>query len=168
MLRNEPWPAPVGCRKRLEETPVLSSIEPSDYDAAPVAGGIGAAVDLFPNAEVAAVLEHFYAAGKVVGAIYHGSIALANNPDRVAGRKGTGYPLVEEIEAEWLFGKGFLPNYPQPARERAGFDFVSAEPHGVCVVVDGKLVTGQNRQSASEYGLAFHRALTGSSPVIIR
>jgi putative intracellular protease/amidase len=152
---------------RLENTLLLSNINPDDYDAVHVAGGIGAAVDLFPNAQVTAVLEQFYAAGKVVGAICHGSIALANNPDRVKGRKATGYSLVEEHEAESLFGKDFLPHYPQPAMEQAGIRFVSTEPHGVCVVIDGKLVTGQNQQSASSYGLAFYHTLTGNNPVLV-
>jgi putative intracellular protease/amidase len=35
------------------------------------------------------------------------------------------------------------------------------------VVVDGKLVTGQNQFSASEYGLALYHALTGQNPVTI-
>jgi putative intracellular protease/amidase len=153
--------------ERLETTLKLSDIDLSRYDAVHVAGGIGAAIDLFPNDEVARVLEHFYAQNQIVGAICHGSIALANNPNRVNGRRATGYSLVEELEAETLFGKDFLPNYPQPAMEKAGVVFASAEPHGVCVIVDGNIVTGQNQQSASEYGLAFHHALLGRNPVAI-
>jgi putative intracellular protease/amidase len=153
---------------KLESTLKLSELDLTTYDAVHVAGGIGAAVDLFPNDDVATILEHFYAEEKIVGAICHGSIALANNPDRVRGKRGTGYSLTEELEAEQLFGKNFLPNYPQPTMERAGIEFACAEPHGVCVVVDGKLVTGQNQQSASEYGLAFHHALVGQTPVQIR
>lgn len=151
--------------ERLQTTLKLSDVDLRQYDAVHVAGGIGAAIDLFPNVEVAAVLEHFYAEDKVVGAICHGSIALANNPNRVNGRSATGYSLVEELEAETLFGKDFLPNYPQPAMEKAGILFSSAKPHGVCVIVDGNIVSGQNQQSASEYGLALHHALVGESPV---
>ena len=33
------------------------------------------------------------------------------------------------------------------------------------VVVDGKLVTGQNQQSASEYGIVLLHAIAGRSPV---
>ena len=153
--------------QRLASTMKLSDADLSKYDAVHVAGGIGAAVDLFPNSEVADILEHFYREGKVVGSICHGSIALANNPERVRGMRATGYSLKEELEAEQLFGKDFLPNYPQPAMEKAGVEFACAEPHGVCVVVDGKLVTAQNQQSPSEYGLAFHHALVGDTPVQI-
>jgi hypothetical protein len=34
------------------------------------------------------------------------------------------------------------------------------------VVVDGKLITGQNRQSASEYAIAFNHVLASESPVL--
>jgi len=34
------------------------------------------------------------------------------------------------------------------------------------VIREGKLVTGQNQQSASEYALVFLHALTGRSPVV--
>jgi hypothetical protein len=32
--------------------------------------------------------------------------------------------------------------------------------------VDGKLITGQNQQSASEYGIALLRLVAGFSPVL--
>jgi putative intracellular protease/amidase len=38
-------------------------------------------------------------------------------------------------------------------------------PNDPYVVKDGKLLTGQNQQSASEYALIFLHALTGASPV---
>lgn len=152
--------------RKLETTLPLSSLDLESYDAVHVAGGIGAAIDLYPNPQVTAILEHFFANEKIVGAICHGSIALSNNPDRVRGRRATGYSLEEELGAERLFGKGFIPNYPQPVMEAAGIAFANAEPYGVCIVVDGKLVIGQNQQSASEYGLAFHHALVGRSPVL--
>ncbi|PRY04460.1 type 1 glutamine amidotransferase domain-containing protein [Paraburkholderia sp. BL25I1N1] len=151
---------------KLETTISLNAVRPEEYDAVHVAGGTGAAVDLFPNDQVARILEHFWAAGKVVGLICHGSIALANNPDRVAGRRATGFTLKEDIEAEALYGPQFVPNYPQPVMEKAGIEFVNVEPQGVRVVVDGQLVTGQNQQSASEYSIQFNHLLFGKNPVL--
>ena len=123
---------------------------------------------LYPNAEIAGILEHFWSANKVVGAICHGSIALANNPGRVTGRRATGFSRQEDSEAEKLYGPDFIPNFPQLIMEKAGIEFVHVEPWGVRVVVDGKLITGQNQMSASEYSIAFNHALAGADPVLVR
>lgn len=152
----------------LDSTTALHDIRPEDYDGVHVVGGIGAAVDLYPNEEVEKILEHFWSTGKVVGAICHGTIALGNNPARVSGRKATGFTLKEDLEAEKVYGKGFIPNFPQPILEKAGVDFVHVEEWGVRVVVDGNLITGQNQQSASEYSLAYNHLLAGGSPVLIK
>jgi putative intracellular protease/amidase len=91
---------------------------------------------------------------------------IANNPDRVIGRRATGFSRQEDSEAEKLYGKDFIPNFPQPIMEKAGINLVHVEPWGLRVVVDGKLITGQNQQSASEYAIAFNHALAGESPVL--
>ncbi len=153
---------------RLEATIALKDVHPEGYDAVHVVGGGGAAVDLYPNDQVTGILEHFWAANKVVGAICHGSIALANNPDRVSGRRATGFSRQEDSEAEKLYGIDFIPNFPQPIMEKAGIDFVHVEPWGVRVVVDGKLVTGQNQMSATEYAIAFNHMLAGKNPVLVK
>ncbi len=150
----------------LETTKTLDEVRPEEFDAVHVVGGTGAAVDLYPNERVAAILEHFWASGKIVGAICHGTIALGNNPDRVAGKHATGFSLDEDLAAEKLYGKNFIPNYPQPILEKAGVNFSHVELWGVRVVLDGKLITGQNQQSASEYSLAFNHLLAKQNPVV--
>lgn len=150
----------------LENTTPLTGLDAAAYDAVHVVGGIGAAVDLYPNPEVARLLAAFWNAGKVVGAICHGTIALGNLPTQLAGRAVTGFSLAEDLEAEKLYGKDFIPHYPQPVLEQAGMRFSHVEPWGVRAVVDGKLVTGQNQQSASEYSLALLHALDGAEPVL--
>lgn len=150
----------------LEQTIPLTQVRGEDFDAVHVVGGTGAAVDLYPNAEVARLLAHFWDAGKVVSAICHGTIALGNLSTQLVGREVTGFSLVEDLEAEKLYGKDFIPHYPQPVLEQAGMLFSHVEPWGVRVVVDGKLVTGQNQQSASEYAIALLHVLAGGSPVV--
>lgn len=152
---------------RLANTTRVADIDPAAFDAIHVAGGTGAAVDLYPNADLARLFEHFWSTGKVVGTICHGSIALANNPSRVTGRMATGFTLAEDIAAEAIYGPKFIPFYPQPVMQEAGIDFVHVEPQGVRVVVDGRLVTGQNQQSASAYALAFQTLLMGKGPVVV-
>jgi putative intracellular protease/amidase len=94
-------------------------------------------------------------------------IALANNPTRVRDRRVTGFSLEEDKQIEKLFGENFIPYFPQPVLEGVGVSFTHVEPWGVRVVVDHKLVTGQNQQSASEYALALHHLLTGADPVVV-
>ncbi|MDR6660854.1 putative intracellular protease/amidase [Tardiphaga robiniae] len=151
--------------QRLDTTIPLKDVHPEDYDAVHVVGGGGAAVDLYPNADVTRILEHFWTADKIVGAICHGSIALANIPNLVAGRRATGFSRIEDAEVEKLYGADFIPSFPQPVMENAGILFEHVEPWNLCVVVDGKLITGQNQQSASEYSIVFNHALAGGSPV---
>jgi putative intracellular protease/amidase len=136
------------------------------YDVVHVAGGQGATYDLFPNEDVARTLEHFWSTDKVVGALCHGAISLGNIPDRVKGRQVTGYSLEGDKELERFFGPGFfIPHYPQKVLEDVGTVYSSVAYTDPRVVVDGKLITGQNQQSASEYAIALLQLITGESPV---
>jgi putative intracellular protease/amidase len=151
---------------KLETTLKLKEVALDLYDAVHVAGGRGATFDLYPNPDVGKVLEHFWAKNKVVGAICHGAIALGNIPDRVRGRRTTGYTLEGDQELQRLFGSGFvIPHYPQTVLEETGSVYTRVAPNDPYVIKDGKLVTGQNQQSASEYALVLLHTMTGESPV---
>jgi putative intracellular protease/amidase len=151
---------------KLETTMRLKDVDLNKYDAVHVAGGRGATFDLYPNEDVAKVLEHFWAKDKVVGAICHGAIALGNIPERVRGRRTTGYTLEGDKELERMFGSSFLiPHYPQTVLEEVGTKYARVGANDPYVIKDGKLITGQNQQSASEYALVFLHAMTGTTPV---
>lgn len=151
---------------RLESTLVLRDVDLNQYDAIHVAGGQGPTIDLYPNDDVAHALEHFWSSGKTVAAICHGAIALGNIPDRVRGRRVTGYPAVQDEELESMFGKGFIPKYPQHVLESTGAHYEEAGRDAPLVIKDGKLLTGQNQQSASEYGIVLYHMLSGHSPIV--
>jgi putative intracellular protease/amidase len=151
---------------KLETTWKLSDVDLSSYDAIHVAGGRGATFDLFPNEDVAKALEYFWAKDKVVGAICHGAVALGNIPDRIRGRQVTGFTLEADKQLQAMFGKDFIiPHYPQKVLEDAGGIYSSIQPYTPKVVIDGKLITGQDQSAASEYALALLHMMTGSSPV---
>ncbi|MEI9929510.1 MAG: DJ-1/PfpI family protein [Rhizomicrobium sp.] len=151
---------------KLETTLKLRDVDLSGYDAVHVAGGRGATFDLYPNNDVAKALEYFWAKDKVVGAICHGAIALGNIPERIRGRRTTGYTLEGDKELQRMFGSSFLiPHFPQTVLEEAGSVYSQVAPNDPYVIRDGKLVTGQNQQSASEYALVLLHAMTGQSPV---
>lgn len=151
---------------KLENTLKLSDVDLSQYDAIHVAGGRGATFDLFPNEDVAKALEYFWSKGKVVGAICHGAVALGNIPDRIRGRNVTGFMLEADKQLQSMFGSSFIiPHYPQTVLEQAGANYSSGKPYSPKVIVDGKLITGQDQSAASEYALVLLHKLTGESPV---
>jgi putative intracellular protease/amidase len=155
-----------GLKGKLDTTLKLKDVDLSQYDAIHVAGGRGATFDLFPNEDVAKALEYFWSSDKVVGAICHGAIALGNIPNRIRGRRVTGYTLEGDQQLQAMFGSGFLiPHYPQTVLEGTGAVYTRVGANDPCVVVDGKLVTGQNQQSASEYALALLHVMAGRSAV---
>jgi putative intracellular protease/amidase len=151
---------------KLETTLKLKDVDLSAYDAIHVAGGRGATFDLYPNDDLATALEYFWAKGKVVGALCHGAIALGNIPDRVRGRRVTGFTLEGDKQLQEMFGSGFIiPHYPQTVLEETGAVYTSTKPYVPKVVIDGKLITGQDQTAASEYSLAYLHMMTGHSPV---
>jgi putative intracellular protease/amidase len=154
-------------KAKLETTLKLKDVDLSRYDAIHVAGGRGATFDLFPSEDVANALEYFWSRDKVVGAICHGAIALGNIPNRIHGRQVTGYTLEGDQQLQAMFGSGFvIPHYPQTVLEETGAVYKRVDgANDPCVVVDGRLVTGQNQQSASEYALALLHVMAGQSPV---
>ena len=92
--------------------------------------------------------------------------SLGNIPDHIRGRRTTGYTLEGDRDLQRMFGSGFLiPHYPQKVLEDVGSLYTRVAPNDPYVVKDGKLVTGQNQQSASEYALVFLHTLSGASPV---
>src|SRR5271154_1739321 len=154
---------------KLDTTLKLKDVNLSVYDAIHVAGGRGATFDLFPNEDVAKTLEYFWARGKVVGAICHGAIALGNIPERIKGRQVTGFTLAADKQLQAMFGSGFIiPHYPQTVLENTGAVYSSIEAYKPKVVIDGKLITGQDQSAASEYALALLHLMTGHSPLTIR
>jgi putative intracellular protease/amidase len=59
-----------------------------------------------------------------------------------------------------------IPHFPQTVLEEVGSKYSRVAPDDPYVIRDGKLITGQNQQSASEYALVFLHTLTGHSPVV--
>lgn len=153
---------------KFETTLKLADVNLDQYDAIHVAGGRGATFDLFPNADVGKALEYFWAKDKVVGAICHGAIALGNIPARIRGKRTTGYTLEADLALQKIFGPDFvIPHYPQTVLEETGSVYSRLGNDDPYVIKDGKLVTGQNQQSASEYSIVLLSAITGNSPVSV-
>ncbi|GAB4553977.1 MAG: type 1 glutamine amidotransferase domain-containing protein [Phycisphaerales bacterium] len=139
-----------GMGDTITHTLSLASADASSYDVIFFAGGHGTMFD-FPNERsVKAAAEAIYAKGGIVGAVCHGPAALVqvnapNGEPIVAGKRVTGFTNDEEAAVDLVEEMPFL--LETRLREQGG-DFVGAQNFEANVVVDGRLVTGQNPASA--------------------
>ncbi len=135
----------------LADTPALADVDGSHYDAVFYVGGHGTMWD-FPSApEVARIGREVYENGGVVAAVCHGPAALLNltlsdGTHLVDGRRVTGFTNAEEQAVDLAEVVPFLLADELAAR---GATHVPAENFTENVVADGRLVTGQNPQSAA-------------------
>jgi putative intracellular protease/amidase len=142
----------------------LRQIDPANYDVFFVVGGHGTVWDLPNNAELQRILPTAYAQGKVIAAVCHGPAAFVNlKTDRgeylLQGKRVTGFTNAEE-EAVKL--TNVVPFLLEDALKRAGGNYVGKPNWQANVVVDERLVTGQNPASAREVAEAIVKVLTPS------
>ena len=150
----------------LKETQALGSVNVENYDAVFFPGGHGTMYDL-PSPEIGQIVSQFADAEKVVAAVCHGPAALveAKNSDGtplVQGRKVTGFTNAEEqaVELDKL-----MPFLLESRLRELGAEFDAASNWSDHVIVDGKLITGQNPQSSGSAAKAIIDALVASSRV---
>lgn len=135
----------------LDKTLAPESIVADDFDAIYYTGGHGVMWDFPDNAALQNIARSIYENGGVVASVCHGycgllNLVLSNGKHLVAERRLTGFSWTEEILA------GVAKKVPYNAEaeikkrgaryEKAWLPFVSK------VVVDERLVTGQNPLSA--------------------
>lgn len=139
---------------RFTNTLRLADIDPADYDAIYFAGGNGAMWQLPGSADVHRAVREFYEGGKLVSAACHGTAALLNTKLSdgsylVSGRRVTGFSNAEE---NYLQQAEVMPLLLQDAFGERGATYVEAEAWTANVVVDGRIISGQNPPSAEGVG----------------
>lgn len=136
------------------------------YDALFYPGGHGPVFDLAFDKESHRLVAAFASAGKVVSAVCHGPAALANvrvdnDPSKaylVAGRRVGGFTDDEEKAAQL---ESVVPFLLETRLKEVGANFEKASANWAeHVVVDGKLITGQNPASAKGVGAAIVKAVS--------
>lgn len=145
------WLADPASMALLSSTARPDQLDPKDFDAIYFTGGHAVMYD-FPDDEgLQRLTRGIYEHGGVVASVCHGYCGLLNTRLSdgsllVAGRRLTGFSWVEEILA------GVAKQVPYDAEaemKRRGALFEKAlMPFIPKAVVDGRLVTGQNPQSA--------------------
>ena len=137
----------------LKKTKPMSKINWKDYDVLYFAGGHGAMWDFANDKELHTLTRDMFEAGKVVSAVCHGvaalhNVKLSNGDYLVKGKKGTCFTYFDE---GIVGAKKFIPyNLEKTMKERGMSYSKSIIPLGRHTVVDGKLITGQNPNSATE------------------
>lgn len=128
----------------------LSSALPGDYDAVFYSGGHGPMWDLADNATSDALIEAFWNQGKPVAAVCHGPIALrhaiVDGRPLVEGRRVTGFTNSEEAAVQLT---DVVPVLVEDELRRLGGRFEEVDDWQSLVVVDGRLITGQNPASST-------------------
>lgn len=137
----------------LEDTKSTSEVDWADYDVVYFAGGHGAMWDFADDTNLNARTAQFYESGKVVSAVCHGVAALQNvtlsdGSFLIDGKKGTGFAYLDETIAGV---KRLVPYNLEGRLKDKGLIYSKARfPLMGHTVVDGRLITGQNPNSASE------------------
>lgn len=150
----------------VPNTARLSAMNAAKFDAIFFAGGHGTMWDFPASPHVKSAAEGVYRSGGVVAAVCHGPAALVNLTDRsgaplVSGRRVTGFTNAEEDAVELSEAMPFLL---ETRLRELGAQFVGAGNFEENVVVDGRLVTGQNPASARAAAEAVVRAWVESNP----
>lgn len=139
----------------------IDDVDPSRYSAIFFAGGHGTMWD-FPDSVAAQnAIREIDAAGGIVSAVCHGPAALVNARRAdgsliVAGKRMAAFTNGEEEEVQSTHVVPFLLASTLNAR---GAHHQNAANWANNVVVDGRLITGQNPQSAASLGEALRDAL---------
>ncbi|TQR85673.1 type 1 glutamine amidotransferase domain-containing protein [Mycobacterium hodleri] len=146
--------------RRLSRSRKLSEVDVLDYDAVFIPGGLGPMVDITGNPEVQDTVLHAWNAGMIVSAVCHGpsaflGVTLDDGAPFVRGRNLTSFSTAEENG----YADKDVPFDLEGALREEGAVYEATDPWQPKLVVDGRLITGQNPQSGSLVGEALVEAL---------
>jgi putative intracellular protease/amidase len=147
------WADPA-FRDSMRKTRRLDDVDAARYSAVLFAGGHGAMWDFADSPAVQAVARDIYERGGVVAAVCHGPAALVNvrlssGSYLVDGKRVSAFTDEEERAVGLQDTVPFLLATTLSSR---GAIHEPAANWAAKIVVDGKLVTGQNPQSATGVG----------------
>ncbi len=146
--------------RRMAHSRKLSEVDVRDYDAVFVPGGLGPMVDVTGNADVQATIRQAWDAGMIVAAVCHGpsallGVKLADGTPLVEGRHLTSFSRSEEDG----YARADVPFDLETALREEGALYESTADWQSRVVVDGRLMTGQNPASAGPLARVIVEAL---------
>lgn len=142
----------------LKTTP-LKNVNPQDFAVIYFAGGHGTMWDFPDNIDVNKVTAAIYENGGIVAAVCHGpsaltDVKLSDGSYLIEGKKINSFTNEEEKEVE---KDDIVPFLLETRLKERGAVFEKGEKWENKVVVDGRIITGQNPQSAASLGEAIVR-----------
>ncbi|OBA47950.1 MULTISPECIES: type 1 glutamine amidotransferase domain-containing protein [Kocuria] len=146
----------------LYNTPRVSVVDPSQYDAVYLVGGHGTMWDFTGDADLQKLIASVYDSGGVVGAVCHGpaglvDVELGAGVALLSGRKVAAFTNAEE---KAVGKQDVVPYLLQDKLEEQGATVKLADNWEENVQVDERLVTGQNPQSAAGVAKEMTKLLT--------
>jgi putative intracellular protease/amidase len=158
--------AAVEVQEALTRTPSVAKIDPADYRAVFLAGGYAAMWDMPGHAPLGELVAGIWTAGGIVNAVCHGPAGLLPARRRdgtplVSGLEVTGFSRDEERKAGML---GILPLLLPDALTALGARYKAGPSFKARVVLDSRIVTGQNPASAPEAARATMRLVAAMPP----
>jgi putative intracellular protease/amidase/alkylhydroperoxidase/carboxymuconolactone decarboxylase family protein YurZ len=151
-------------RGALANSLCLADVDASRYSAVFFAGGHGTMWDFADSPAVQKVIRDIYESGAVVAAVCHGPAALVNvklsdSSYLVAGKRLACFTDEEEAEVQ---ATDIVPFLLASTLKTRGALHQPAANWTANVVVDGRLVTGQNPASAHGVGEAVRDLVTAA------
>ncbi|WP_336295644.1 type 1 glutamine amidotransferase domain-containing protein [Cronobacter dublinensis] len=146
---------------RLATTRPLSELNGADYSAVFFAGGHGTMWDFRDSQDAQRIIRDVYESNGVVAAVCHGPAALvdatlSHGDYLVAGKNIAAFTNKEEEEVQ---ATTVVPLLLETALREHGALHHEAPNWSENVIVDGRLITGQNPASAHGVGVAMAKTL---------
>jgi putative intracellular protease/amidase len=141
----------------LERSMSCEAIDPSAYSAIYLAGGHGTMWDFRKSPALQKLISAFYATDKLIAGVCHGVAGFVDSVDAkgqviVRGKVVTGFSNLEDAIGGT---KKLMPFLLEDALKESGANYrKNLIPFTSRVEVDGRLITGQNPQSAKGVGVA--------------
>jgi putative intracellular protease/amidase len=148
-------------QQALSQTVKLADVKADDHDSIFYVGGHGPMWDLVDNPVSIALIESFYNSGKPVSAVCHSPAVFHKvtykGAPLVKGKRVTGFTNGEEDAVHLTHVVPFLV---EDELKRVGGLYEKAADWQSFVLVDGRLITGQNPASSTAAAQALLRVLT--------
>ena len=149
-------------KEALASTKKLADVDMNDFDAIFYPGGHGPLWDLAEDKTSIALIKKAYESDKVIGAVCHAPavfrhVEIKPGQNIVGGRNVTGFTNTEEEAVQLTKIVPFLVE--DMLKENAG-NYSSGDDWAPHIVVDGKLITGQNPASSEGAAKAVVQALS--------
>ena len=151
-------------QKKLSQTVKLADMRSEDFDTIFYVGGHGPMWDLADNPDSIALIESFYNSGKPVVAVCHSPAVLHRvmykGAPLVKGKRVTGFTNGEEAAVQLT---DVVPFLVEDELKRIGGLYEKAGDWESFVVVDGRLITGQNPASSEAAAKALMEVLVSAA-----